>query len=231
MCTDHFSVPVCVSCTFTVAYSTWTYTLTHTLTYKSKQPPCYFCLFFFRINLMDWMSGDITTDWLKQDTKCTIEGNTTHCITRDTHTCPHAHPQRFSKPVTVTALLHAGTHAQKRQTLLCIATTWKAHAHVLFHGIWRVTLGIGRGITGLMLSQGCGLLPLKFPPPQMKVAVEVWEGTQVFQLLNSPKLFDLLSCICNSQVADSPVYEPSRCISPLKCAALWPVKLVLFPTN
>lgn len=43
--------------------------------------------------------------------------------------------------------------------------------------------------------------------------------------------FDLLSSNCKSQVADSPVYEPSRCISPLMCAALWPQKLVLFPTN
>lgn len=94
-----------------------------------------------------------------------------------------------------------------------------------------VVLGIRRGITGLILSQGCRLLPLKFPPPQMKVAVEVEDGLQVFQLLNSSKLFDLLSSICKSQVADSPVYEPSRCIAPLMCAALWPDKLVLFPTN
>lgn len=39
-----------------------------------------------------------------------------------------------------------------------------------------VVLGIRRGITGLILSQGCRLLPLKFPPPQMKVAVEVEDG-------------------------------------------------------
>lgn len=95
----------------------------------------------------------------------------------------------------------------------------------------RVALGIRRGITGLIMSQGCRLSPLKFPPPQMKVAVEVEDGMQVFQLLNSSKLFDLLSSNCKSQVADSPVYEPSRCISPLVCGALWPDKLALFPTN
>lgn len=53
----------------------------------------------------------------------------------------------------------------------------------------RVVLGIRRRIAGLILSQGCRLLPLKFPPPQMKVAVGVEDGTQVFQLLNSSKLF------------------------------------------
>lgn len=95
----------------------------------------------------------------------------------------------------------------------------------------RVVLGIRRGITGLIMSQGCRLLPLKFPPLQMKVAVEVEDGMEVFQLLNSSKLFDLPSSNCKSQVADSPVYESSRCISPLMCAALWPDKLALFPTN
>lgn len=82
-----------------------------------------------------------------------------------------------------------------------------------------VVLGIRSGVTGLILSQECRLLSLKFPPPLMKVAVEVEDGMQVFQLLNSSKLFDLLSSICKSQVADSPVYEPSHCISPLMCAA------------
>lgn len=56
-----------------------------------------------------------------------------------------------------------------------------------------------------------------------KVAVEVEDGMQVYQLLNSSKHFDLLSSNRKSQVADSPVYEPSRCIS-LMCAALWPQK-------
>lgn len=73
--------------------------------------------------------------------------------------------------------------------------------------------------------------PLKFPPLQMKVAVEVEDGMQVFQLLNSSKLFDLLPSNCRSQVAGSPVYEPSRCVSPLMCAALWPDKLMLFSNN
>lgn len=95
----------------------------------------------------------------------------------------------------------------------------------------RVVLGIRRGITGLIMSQACRLLPLKFPPLQIKVAVEVEDGMQVFQLLNSSKLFDFLSSNCKSQVADSPVYEPSRCISLLMCVALWPDKLALFPTN
>ncbi|KAM7399575.1 hypothetical protein PAMP_018840 [Pampus punctatissimus] len=63
----------------------------------------------------------------------------------------------------------------------------------------RIALGIRRGIPGLILSQGCRLLPLKFPPLQMKVAVEVEDGMQVFQLLNSSKLFDLLSSNCKSQ--------------------------------
>lgn len=58
-----------------------------------------------------------------------------------------------------------------------------------FHGnLWAVW-GIRRGITGLISSQGSRLTPLKFPPPQMKVAVEVEDGMQVFQLLNSCKLF------------------------------------------
>lgn len=39
MCTDHFSVPVCVSCTFTVDTP-------HK--YYSKQPPCYFWGVFFQ---------------------------------------------------------------------------------------------------------------------------------------------------------------------------------------
>lgn len=124
----------------------------------------------------------------------------------------------------------------------CILTVWVAYASrvflfFLFLFVERVALGIRRGITGLILSQGCRLLPLKFPPPQMKVAVEVEDGMQVFQLLTSSKLFfsflffDLLSGNCKSQVADSPVYEPSRCISPLMGAALWPDKPALFPTN
>lgn len=76
----------------------------------------------------------------------------------------------------------------------CILTVWVAYASrvflfFLFLFVERVALGIRRGITGLILSQGCRLLPLKFPPPQMKVAVEVEDGMQVFQLLTSSKLF------------------------------------------
>lgn len=123
--------------------------------------------------------------------------------------------------------MQANTHMHsERQTLLCIFTNRMAYALRLFV-MWQcawVVLGIMRGITGLILSQGCRLLPLRFPPPQMKVAAEVEDGMQVFQLLNSSKLFDLLSSNCKSQVADSPVYEPSCCISPLACAALWPDK-------
>lgn len=127
--------------------------------------------------------------------------------------------------------MQAHSHSEKTDTAMHLNSLDSTRLKTFPWESVRVILGIRRAITGLILSQGSGLLPLKFPPPQMKVAVEVEEGTQVFQLLNSPKLFDLLSCICNSQVADSPVYEPLHCISPLKCAALWPVKLVLFPTN
>ncbi len=70
------------------------------------------------------------------------------------------------------------THMHSKwQTLLCILTIWIANALRLFS--WEsagVALRIVRGITGLILSQGCRLLPLKFPPPQMKVAAEVEDG-------------------------------------------------------
>ena len=59
---------------------------------KKKAPnshPCYFCS--FRINLMDRMSGGITTDWWNQDTKCSTERDTLHCSTRGTSTHTHTH--------------------------------------------------------------------------------------------------------------------------------------------
>lgn len=105
---------------------------------------------------------------------------------------------------------YCNTHMHAfRHTMTCILTIWIAYASKLIS--WqsaREVLVIRRGITGLILSHDCRLLPLKFPPPQMKVAVDVEEGMQVFQLLNSSKLFDLPSSNCKSQVADSPIYEP-----------------------
>lgn len=148
---------------------------------------------------------------------------------------PRVHVHTHTATVTCTQTCTQTHMHSEIQTLLCILTIWIAYAsRLLFFFPWesaRVALGIRRGITGLIMSQGCRLSPLKFPPPQMKVAVEVEDGMQVFQLLNSSKLFDLLSSNCKSQVADSPVYEPSRCISPLVCGASWPDKLALFPTN
>ena len=206
---------------------------------KKKAPnshPCYFCS--FRINLMDRMSGGITTDWWNQDTKCSTERDTLHCSTRGTSTHTHTHTHGYTTTATVTELTRAcrQTHTCTQKDRHCYAFSqsgWHTLRRLFVRGqcVW-VVLGIRRGITGLIVSQGCRLLPLRFPPPQMKVAAEVEDGMQVFQLLNSSKLFDLLSSNCKSQVADSPVYEPSHCISPLARVQLCGLtKLALFPTN
>lgn len=92
----------------------------------SKTPnstPCYFCS--FRINLMDRMSGGITTDWWNLETKCSTERDTLHCITQGTS----AHTHRYTKTTTVAKHTHTcmKKHSE-RQTLLCILTIWIAYA-------------------------------------------------------------------------------------------------------
>lgn len=136
--------------------------------------------------------------------------------------CTHKHTHRYKKTTTVTTHVHAETHALRQTDRHSYALTiWVAYASRLFsRESAREVLRIRRDIRGLILSQGCRLLPLKFPPPQMKVALEVEDGMQVFQLLNSSKLFDLLSSNCKSQVAEPPVYEPSHCISLYICVQL-----------
>ena len=84
----------CASCTCTVVHALMRMQ-THTVCTNKKTKkapnshPCYFCS--FRINLMDRMSGGITTDWWNQDTKCSTERDTLHCSTRGTSTHTHTH--------------------------------------------------------------------------------------------------------------------------------------------
>ena len=145
----------------------------------------------------------------------------------DIYTHTHTHTHGYTTTATVTELTRAcrQTHTCTQKDRHCYAFSqsgWHTLRRLFVRGqcVW-VVLGIRRGITGLIVSQGCRLLPLRFPPPQMKVAAEVEDGMQVFQLLNSSKLFDLLSSNCKSQVADSPVYEPSHCISRVCSFVAW----------
>lgn len=88
-------------------------THTHTVYTKPKQQhPCYFCS--FRINLMDRMSGGITTDWWNQDTKCNAERDTLHCITQGICTQPH-NTHKYTKIDIVAntdACKHTCTHSE-----------------------------------------------------------------------------------------------------------------------
>lgn len=117
------------------------------------------------------------------------------------------HTYGYTKTGTKRTHLHADTLTLRKTDTAMHLNNLDSKCLKTFFFPWepaRVALGIRGGITGLILSQGCRLLPLKFPPPQMKVAVEVEGGMQVFQLFNSSKLFDLLSGVCKSQVEDSP---------------------------
>lgn len=97
--------------------------------------PCYFCS--FRINLMDRMSGGITTDWWDQDTKCSTERDTLHCITQEisAHRHTHTHTWIYKNSycnITLTCT-QAHMHSERR-ILLCILTICIAYTSRLFHG-------------------------------------------------------------------------------------------------
>lgn len=93
--------------------------------------------------------------------------------------CTHLHKKNTVRKQTHLEALTKTDTAMHLEDLNSIC--WK----IFFSPSWefiRVVPGNKRVITGLVLSQGCGLLSLKFPPPQMKVAVVVQDGNQVFQL-------------------------------------------------